>query len=70
MAWRRPRVRIRESPWDIGGLDAMLLAANTRKVCFDVNKNSTEIQRPPALILIRSVIDPGITLAAYRASPL
>ena len=64
------KARIRESPWDIGGLDAMLLAANTRKVCLDVNKDSTEIQRPPALFLIRSVIDPGITLAAYRASPL
>ncbi len=48
----------------------MFLAANARKVYFDINKAPVEIQSPPALMLIRGIIDLGVPLSAHRASTL
>ena len=64
------KVRVRKCPWYISGLDAMLFAADAREISLNIDKDPSEIQCPPTLVLIRSIIDPGVTLTAYRAFPL
>ena len=64
------KVRVRECPWYISGLDPMLFAADAWEISLNINKDPTEIQCPPTLVLIRRIIDPGVTLAAYGAFPL
>ena len=64
------KARVRKCPWYISGLDSVFFAANAWNACFNINKDPAKIQRTPTFMLIRSIIDPGVPLTAYRASPL
>jgi hypothetical protein len=64
------KVRVRECPWYISGLDAMFLAADAWEISLNIDKDPSEIQCPPTFMLIRGIIDPGVTLTTYGAFPL
>ena len=48
----------------------MLFAADTREVSLDIDKDPSEIQRPPAFVVIRRIVDLRVTSAAHRTGPL
>jgi hypothetical protein len=64
------KVRVRECPWYISGLDPMLFAADAWEISLNIDKDPSEIQCPPTLVLIWGIIYFRIPPSAYRAFPL